>query len=244
MISRALKWLRLYMHKLHVRRLTGTFLTGLFAVLPIMVTLTVVMWLIGVAETLLGGFLRVLLPGSAYLPGMGLLVSLSLIFVIGLLMQAIFFREVIASVEEQLERIPLIKTVYSAVKDLTGFFSKRDERRFGKVVFVQMPGIPVRMLGFITVENLADTGLFVDSAACADSVAVYLPMSYQIGGYTVLLPRSYLTPVDMGMEDAMRFLITAGLSRSNEPPAPPPILPQDDAAPAPASREPGPSPVS
>ena len=242
MMARALKWLRLYMRKLHVRRLTGTFLTGLFAVLPIMVTLAVVMWLIGVAETLLGGFLRVLLPSSAYLPGMGLVVSLILIFVVGLLMQAIFFREVIASVEEQLERIPLIKTVYSAVKDLTGFFSKRDERRFGKVVFVQMPGIPVRMLGFITVENLADTGLVVDTAACADSVAVYLPMSYQIGGYTVLLPRSYLTPVDMSMEDAMRFLITAGLSRSNEPPAAPaPILPQADAVPA--SREPPPPPA-
>ena len=58
------------------RRVTGTFLTGLFVLLPIMITLAVVMWLIGTAETVLGGFIRVLLPGDAYLPGMGLVVSL------------------------------------------------------------------------------------------------------------------------------------------------------------------------
>jgi uncharacterized membrane protein len=177
------------------------------------------MWLIGAAETLLGGFIRILLPSKAYLPGMGLVVSLVLIFITGLLMQAIFFRELMAWVEEQLERIPLIKTVYSAVKDLTGFFSKRNERRFGKVVLVQMPNVPIRLLGFITVEDIAEAGLGLDTGACEDTVAVYLPMSYQIGGYTVLLPRSYLTPLDMGMEDAMRFLITAGMSRGPDAPA-------------------------
>ena len=198
------------------RRLARTFLSGLFVLLPIMVTLAIVMWIIGVAETVLGGFIRVLLPSNFYLPGMGLVVSLLLIFLVGVLMQAIFFRELIKWLEEQLERIPLIKTVYSAVKDLTGFFSRAgsNQKRFGQVVQVQMPGTPIRMLGFVTLEDLDSVGLA--SPTGEDTVAVYFPMSYQIGGYTVLLPRSYLTPVDMGMEEAMRFLITAGLSRSPE----------------------------
>ncbi|MGQ0529595.1 MAG: DUF502 domain-containing protein [Panacagrimonas sp.] len=201
-------------HFLDWRRLTRTFLTGLFVLLPIMVTLAIVMWLIGIAETVLGAFIKVLLPGDAYLPGMGLVVSLVLIFIVGLLMQAIFFREVIKWVEDQLERIPLIKTVYSAVKDLTGFFSRAGSgaRRFGQVVLVQIPNVPIRMLGFVTLEDLDVLGLGPDSGD--ECVAVYMPMSYQIGGYTALLPRTYLTPLDMGMEEAMRFLITAGLSRS------------------------------
>ncbi|WP_420467786.1 DUF502 domain-containing protein [Panacagrimonas sp.] len=196
------------------RRLTRTFLTGLFVLLPIMVTLAIVMWLIGLAETVLGSFIRVLLPGELYLPGMGLVVSLLVILLVGLLMQAIFFRELVTWLEDQLERIPLIKTVYSAVKDLTGFFSRAGggARRFGQVVLVQMPGVPIRMLGFVTLEDLHGTGLEPPSGE--EAVAVYLPMSYQIGGYTVLLPRGYLTQVDMGMEEAMRFLITAGMSRS------------------------------
>jgi uncharacterized membrane protein len=201
----------------HWRRLTRTFLTGLFVLLPIMVTLAIVMWLIGAAETVLGGIIRVLLPGDAYLPGMGLVLSLLLIFLVGLAMQAIFFREVIHWLEDQLERIPLIKTVYSAVKDLTGFFSRAggSSKGFGQVVQVQIPGTPIRMLGFVTLQDLSGAHLAVPEGE--DTVAVYLPMSYQIGGYTLLLPRAYLTPVDMGMEEAMRFLITAGLSRTAEP---------------------------
>jgi len=208
------------------RRLARTFLTGLFVLLPIMVTLAIVMWLIGIAETVLGGFIRVLLPSNAYLPGMGLILSLLVVFLVGVAMQAIFFREVINWVEEQLERIPLIKTVYSAVKDLTGFFSRAGSgsRRFGQVVQVQYPGTPIRMIGFVTLEDLESVGL--GGSEGDEAVAVYLPMSYQIGGYTVLLPRRYLTPVDMGMEEAMRFLITAGLSRSPEPETPRPAPPE------------------
>ncbi len=110
-----------------------------------------------------------------------------------------------------------MKTVYGAVRDLTGFLSKKDTRKFDKVVLVQLPNVPVRLLGFVTVEDLSNVGLDQGDG----SVAVYLPMSYQIGGYTVLLPSSYLTPVEMSMEDAMRFLITAGLSRSDETHPPP-----------------------
>lgn len=218
------------------RSLTRTFLSGLFVLLPIMVTLAIVMWLIGIAEKVLGGFIRVLMPVDAYLPGMGLILTLLLILVVGLLMQAIFFRELIKWLEEQLERIPLIKTVYSAVKDLTGFFSRAGSgaQRFGQVVLVQIPNVPIRMLGFVTLEDLGSAGF--DELPGEQTVAVYLPMSYQIGGYTMLLPRRYLTPVDMGMEEAMRFLITAGLSRSPD---------HDNGerrAPAPAATAPPPPP--
>lgn len=195
--------------RLSGRKLSRTFFTGLLAVLPIMVTLAVVMWLIGVADTFFGSFVRWFAPGTASLPGMGLLMSLLVIFVVGLLMQAVFFREFIKWTEEQLERVPLIKTVYSAVRDLTGFFSKKDDSRFGRVVMVAMPNLPFRLLGFITVEDLTAFGLAQDH----DTVAVYLPMSYQIGGYTVLIARQHLIEVDMSFEDAMRFLITAGMSR-------------------------------
>ena len=51
-------------------------------------------------------------------------------------------------------------------------------------------------------------------AAAKETVAVYFPMSYQIGGYTLFLPRERLTPVKMSMEDAMRFVVTAGMSKS------------------------------
>jgi uncharacterized membrane protein len=209
-------WRRTSLIRPSWRKLSRTFFTGLIAVLPIMVTLAVVLWLIGVADSFFGGVVRLFLPNSANWPGAGLLLSLMVIFVIGLMMQAVFFREFIKWLEEQLEKVPLIKTVYSAVRDLTGFMSKKDGRKFNQVVLVKAPGMPGQLLGFITTEDLTAIG----DTSLASSVAVYLPMSYQIGGYTVLLPRDQLTAVDMSMEDAMRFLITAGVSRNDEPAKP------------------------
>lgn len=199
------------------RRWVRTFLSGLFVLLPIVVTFAIIMWVIGVAEAALGGLVKVLVPGSFYLPGMGLIAALVLIFLVGLLTQAIFFRQILQWLDEQLESIPMVKTVYSAVKDLTGFISRAGDgkKRMGQVVLIQIPNIPVRLLGFVTLEDLASAGLPA-STDNEPAVAVYLPMSYQIGGYTMLLPRSYLTPLNMGMEEAMRFVITAGLSHADE----------------------------
>jgi uncharacterized membrane protein len=84
---------------------------------------------------------------------------------------------------------------------------------------LQWPGTPIRLVGFVTVENLGDFQI----AAEEDCVAVYLPMSYQIGGYTVFVPRKLLTPLDMSLEEAMRFVVTAGVSRT-PPSAPTPPL--------------------
>jgi len=187
-------------------KLAGVFFTGLLALLPIFITIAVVLWLLQVAESVLGGLLGVLLPRSLYLPGMGIVLAIALIFVVGAGMQGLVVRQFLGWVELAINRIPLVKTVYGAVRDLTGLMSNKNGRKFSQVVTVQLPSLPMRLVGFVTIEDLGSVGL----AGGEDEVAVYLPMSYQIGGYTLLLPRRYLTPVDMSFEEAMRFVITAG----------------------------------
>ncbi|AXQ31745.1 DUF502 domain-containing protein [Solimonas sp. K1W22B-7] len=197
-----------------MRKFAGTFFTGLLAILPILVTVALVMWLVGAAESVLGGLLGFLLPRGLYLPGMGLLVAILLIYLVGLGMQGLFVQQAFGWLESGLNRIPLVKTVYGAVRDLTGFMSNKRERKFGQVVMVQLPNLPLRLVGFVTVDDLGEAGISgCDTGGC---VAVYLPMSYQIGGYTVMLPRQHLTPMDMSFEEAMRFVITAGMSRPSE----------------------------
>jgi uncharacterized membrane protein len=197
-----------------LRTVASTFFTGLLAVLPIVVTVAVVLWLVGLAESMLGGLLGTLLPRPLYLPGMGLIMAIALIYVIGLGMRGLVLNRLLGWVEQLIDRIPLVKTVYGAVRDLTGLMSGRNSRRFSQVVMVQLPDLPIRLVGFVTVDDLAQTDLPVEDAA--DEVAVYLPMSYQIGGYTLVLPRRLLTPLDMTFEEAMRFVITAGVSRPHE----------------------------
>ena len=200
-------------------RLARIFLTGLLAVLPIAITIAVVLWMVQFAESVLGGMLDILLPGSLYLPGMGLMLAVVLIFLVGLGLQGVFVNQLLHGVDGVLNRIPLVKTVYGAVRDLTRLMSGESNRRFNQVVMVQLPDLPIRLVGFVTVDDLRKTDLPVEEAA--DDVAVYLPMSYQIGGYTLMLPRRLLTPLDMRFEDAMRFVITAGVSRpADHPPRP------------------------
>ena len=199
-----------------LRKLLSIFLTGLFAVLPILVTISLMMWLIGAAESVLGGLLSVLLPGDAYRRGMGLLGAIVLIFGIGLAMQGLVTRQLLAWVDQNLNRIPLIKTIYGAARDLTELVSNPSGQKLGKVVMMQWPDQPFRLVGFVTLEDLTR----FDIADDEDCVAVYLPMSYQIGGYTLMVPRRHLTPLDMSLEDAMRFVVTAGVSR-DKPVTPP-----------------------
>jgi uncharacterized membrane protein len=184
------------------RKLGSIFFAGLFALLPIVVTIALVVWLVATTEAIFSDMLRWMLPG------MGLLLATLLVFGAGLAMQGFVSRQILSWVESSLSRIPLVKSIYGSVRDLTELMSNHDEERFGGAVMVQIPDMPVKLIGFVTLRDLGRFGLGVED----DAVAVYLPMSYQIGGYTLFISRRYLTPVDMSIEDAMRFAVTAGVS--------------------------------
>ena len=109
-----------------------------------------------------------------------------------------------------LERIPLIKTIYGALRDFMDYFSGARQRKDLKNV-VKVSFGDAHLIGFLTREQLDDMPGMSQSN---EMVAVYLPMSYQIGGYTIYLPRSRVEAIDMSFEDAMRLVMTAGLSKS------------------------------
>ena len=184
------------------------FLTGVLTILPILATIYLVVWLFAAVERFLGKQLLLLLPDEYYRAGMGLLAALVLIFLIGLLMRAWLFRQLIKLGESLLLKIPLIKVVFRSLKDLFGLFSDEKSSEALQVVSVQLPGTDMRLLGFLTRNDFSD---MAEGVGSENEVAVYLPMSYQVGGYTVMMPRSQVTPVPMSREEAMRFVLTAGL---------------------------------
>lgn len=183
------------------------FFTGLAAVLPLAVTVAILWWLLSGMERVLGQAVMWLLPNAWYIPGMGILLGLVIIFAIGLLARAWLFRKIFNIWDAAFSRIPLVKTVYGAVQDFMKFISGGAGKNFDRVVMVEIDGI--RLVGFVTCENSLE---LPNPLGDDERIAVYFPMSYQIGGYTLFLPKSRLTPVDMSMETAMRFVVTAGLS--------------------------------
>ena len=192
-----------------MKQFTHTFLTGLVAILPIAITLALLWWLGSTAEGLLGGLFQRLLPDALYFPGLGLMVGIGLIFALGVLLRAYVIRGLFAWMEGLMQRIPVVKTIHGIVRDVMNLLSGDMQSKFGRAVLVTLPGTGYRLMGFVTREDF--TGL-PDNLGSSETIAVYLPMSYQIGGYTLMLPRSAIEVLDLSPEDAMRYALTAGVS--------------------------------
>jgi uncharacterized membrane protein len=194
-----------------VKQITATFLRGLATILPIVITLYVLYWLGVTAESLLGRPLRAILPDWLYWPGLGVLVGAVLVFAVGLAMEVYVARRIWTMLEEAVLQVPVVKTLYGAIKDFAGFVSESSRQKgMGQVVRVRLAE-HMYVIGFVTREDWS--GL-PDKLAEPDTIAVYLPMSYQIGGYTVMLPRRLVEPVQMSVEEALRFAVTAGMSKA------------------------------
>jgi uncharacterized membrane protein len=185
------------------------FLTGVLTVLPVVATIYFTVWVLTVMERFFGRQVMFLIPDDWYHTGMGLLVAIVFVFAVGVLMHAILFRRLFSLAEWLLLKVPLVRSVYAALRDLLGMFGDQKETAL-QVVSVNLPG-NLRVLGFVTRSDFSDA----PGLALADEVAVYLPMSYQVGGYTVLVPKSAVTQVEMSREDAMKFILTAGLKSAS-----------------------------
>ena len=135
--------------------------------------------------------------------------GLMMVFIVGLMMNAYLVRKLFSLGEEVLYRLPLIKSVYRAFRDFFDFFSPNKEG-LGQVVAININGM--ELVGFVTQE---DQERLPPSFRDRDSVLVYLPMSYMVGGYTILIPSNEIRPLQMTRDEAMRFVLTAGITGKN-----------------------------
>jgi uncharacterized membrane protein len=187
-----------------------TLLTGIITVLPIVLTIYLLYWLAVSSERVMGTALRWALPEVVYFPGLGTIAGLVVVFFVGLLMKAVLVRKLFSFGEEILYHLPIIKTVYRAIRDLFDFFSPKKEH-FGRVVIVKFNNMEI--IGFITQE---DPERLPETFRNSDSVLVYIPMSYMIGGFTLLIPKTDISPCQMNMDEAMRFALTAGITGKSD----------------------------
>ena len=108
----------------------------------------------------------------------------------------------------------LVKTIYSSLKSFADYFAPH-ERDAQQVVLLKKPESELSIIGLVTRQNLSDLPL---DAQTRQHIAVYLPMGYMIGGYTVFVPRSWVQVLDMSVEEAMRSSLIAWMSQHKKPP--------------------------
>lgn len=184
-------------------------LTGLFTLLPVMLTVYVLYWFAVTMESWLGNLIRHVIPADWYWPGMGLVTGVVLAFAVGVLMHAYVVRELFSFTERLFYRLPLIKSIYGPLRDFLDYFSPQARREFEQVVSIRIGDTDLQAIGFVT---QADAAQMPADFGGEDQLIVYIPLSYMIGGYTVLVPRSRVRALNMSVEEAMRFALTAGVT--------------------------------
>lgn len=188
-----------------MKRLYKYFFRGLLTVLPLALTVYLLVLFLGWVESVALWLFGPLI-GRFYIPGMGLLFGVLFIVGIGALMSKPQVREALAFIEIPFTKLPVVKSIYSSLKSFSDYFSPSGKSGGQQVVILRMPGTEVEIVGLVTRRSFADlpTGFLP-----GERVAVYLPMGYMIGGYTVFVPASWVTPVNMSVEEAMRSSLIA-----------------------------------
>ncbi len=189
-----------------MKQVGSILLKGLVTILPIGLTIYFVYWLGITTEELLSKPIKWVLDDANYWPGMGLVTGFVLLFLVGLAVNAFIVRRVLGLGEDLLLRVPVVKTVYSAIRDMTRLVNT-DKKKGDLDRVVTLDYGPGRLIGFVTQEHASSLGIGGDD----DLVAVYLPMSYQIGGYTLYVSRKHLHETDLKVEQAMRIVLTGGV---------------------------------
>ncbi|MGZ3742876.1 MAG: DUF502 domain-containing protein [Pseudobdellovibrionaceae bacterium] len=187
-----------------LKTLRQIFLKGLFTFLPIAVTIYILYAGIIIMESMLGTTFQKLFP-NLYVPGVGLALTVIFIFLLGLLLNNILTASLISNIEKQLMKVPFIKAIYSPLRDLMNLFSHNGSKNLKSVVLIEIGNSNIKALGLVTRDNFSDLGM---GSHFDDHVTVFIPFSYGLGGYTLLVHRSKITEIDMPAEKAMSLAIT------------------------------------
>lgn len=142
-------------------------------------------------------------------PGLGFLIILVAITGLGYLSTNFAFKAMGDWFDHGMNKIPLVKLIYSAVKDLLGAFVG-DKKKFNKPVLVRInKDNSLYQLGFITQSDLAELGL-------QDMVVVYFPHSYAFSGFHYFVSKENIKPLDISGPAAMKFIVSGGISGFKE----------------------------
>jgi uncharacterized membrane protein len=191
-----------------MKKILNFFLQGLLFVVPITITLWVIFKSILWIDSLLPFQVPIKIPGlpSIQIPGLGLLTIFTFISLIGFISARYIRNPLFSYMEKIIERAPLVKLIYSSVKDLVEAFVG-EKRRFNKPVLVILEkDSHINRIGFITKEDLHHLGL------SQEMVAVYLPFSYSFAGELIILPKENIRPLNATGTDAMKFIISGGVT--------------------------------
>ena len=178
-----------------MKKLSKYFFEGLLVLVPLVATIYVIFVIFNKIDHIF----------NFTTPGVGFVVTLVSITLVGFIASNFLTRNLVKLVDTVFTKLPLIKMIYSSIKDLVGAFVG-DKKSFNRPVLVSLgPEAVLRAIGFVTSDSL-------DSLGIADSVAVYFPQSYNFAGNLLVVAKEQVTPLAADPGDVMSFIVSGGVS--------------------------------
>ena len=190
-----------------IEKLKKSFITGLFVLLPLWLSVALITWLFGVIDNLfvplLEGSIQKVFPGMPHIPGMGILTGLAIILSLGVLVRNVVGKRVLEMIERLIDRIPGYRYVYSTFKQFMNAFSAENKASFNEVVLVEHPREGVYIIGFRTKTVKYDGRNFA---------VVYIATNHMYLGDVFLFPEERVTRLDIQADHAIRLLVSGGIA--------------------------------
>lgn len=188
------------------KRFRTRFLTGLFITFPLALTVISVIWLFEFLDGLLGHQLDLIL--GVHLPGLGLILSILIVFGVGVLATTVFGQRFLNWVEKLMMNLPVFKSFYSTFKQLGDAFSPHNRAAFKQFVIVEYPGKGVHAFGFLTKECMIKN----DSGKEECYMTVYIPTNHLYLGDIALFRKEEVIVTNLTIEEGIRIVLSAGIA--------------------------------
>lgn len=189
-----------------MRSLLNNFFRGLLLVFPLAATIYIIYSAVRWSNDTLNNLLFEWL--SIDIPGLGIITVFLGISIIGYIFSRAFTRPIVSYFERFLTQVPIIKIIYSSLKELTEAFVG-DKKRFNKPVLVDFDSVRVKRLGFVTQEDLSELEI-------EGMVAVYCPHSYNFTGNLYFVPNENVTPIEANSTNVMKYVISGGVTKISQ----------------------------
>jgi len=188
-----------------MKKFINYFLQGLLYIVPITVTGAVVVWVFNKIDKIIPDLLDKL-GIDMQIPGLGLIIIITLITIVGFLGSAVIASPINSFFQNLLKKAPLLNTVYSSVKDLMRTFVGK-KKGFSQAVLIKLyENSTIERIGFISNEDLSSLGIK------DGKILVYLPHSYAFSGQLFVVERSYITPIDKSSAEIMKLIVSGGVT--------------------------------
>ncbi len=189
-----------------MKRLGAYFIQGLLLIAPLAATVYIVFFLFKFTDGLLSTFLEKYL--QLKVPGLGILIIIFLLIFLGIIGETIFAKPIKFLIKGVLDRTPILRLIYTSVKDLFSAFVGKEKKFHRPVVVLVDEKNDLWRMGFLTNDKLEVMGL-------EGKVAVYFPLSYNISGILYIVSANRVKPLNISPAEAMKFILSGGVSEAD-----------------------------